>query len=439
MQSNSRFTMRQACYGSLLGLAISAAAPAHAEDAAPDYTLIEAINAGKNMSNLRLRYEHVDQDNRSEHANALTLRTLVGWQTADFHKFSLGVQLINVAKLVDDYNDMDLGASQPGMANYPAIVDPDATDINQLYLDWKGIKDTSIRLGRQSVKLDNVRFIGNIEFRQLMQVFDGVAIENKSLPNTSLYFAHFERVKQINNRKRSGNLDIAHATYSISPGETVTAYGYFNNFNDLGFNANNGLGLDADASNKTLGLRLDGARKLGDPWKLLYTAEYAKQTDYSGGDSRIDAHYAHFGAGAMVQTWYLRLDQERLSSNDGVYAFQTPFGTNRLFQGWADQFLVTPVWGMRDSYLSFGGKPLPQLSLVGEFHVFRADEDFTAFNGGTSNRYGNEIDLAATWSFNQKLSLKVEYANFREGDRIAQAAARKADLERFWITALYNF
>ncbi|SNR90821.1 Alginate export [Methylobacillus rhizosphaerae] len=437
MKGNARFRARQACLGILLAAAVSGAQAAEENQA--DFSLLDAIKTGKNMSSLRLRYEHAEQDNRSENADAFTLRTLIGWQTADFHHFSLGVQLINVAKLVDDYNDMDKGVSQPGMANYPAIADPDSTDINQLYLDWNGIKDTSIRLGRQSVKLDNVRFIGNIEFRQLMQVFDGIAIENKSLPDTSLYFAHFERVRQTNNRKRSGNLDIVHATYSISPSETLSAYGYFNNFNDLGFNATNGLGANADASNKTLGLRLDGTRTLDDQWKLLYTAEYAKQTDYSGGDSRIDAHYLRIGAGAMLQSWYLRIDQETLSSNHGQYAFQTPFGTNHLFQGWADHFLVTPVWGMKDSFLSIGGKPLPQLSLQGEFHVFRADENFARFNGGSGDHYGNEIDLAASWSFNKQLSLKVEYAKFREGDRIALSTARKPDLERIWLTALYTF
>ena len=431
----SRKRAERCALGMLLSAGLISAQAAESDQ----YSLLESIKTGKSMSSLRLRYEHAEQDNRSKNADAFTLRTLVGWQTADFHHVSLGIQLINVAKLTDNFNDMDKGEPQPGMVNYPAIVDPGSTGVNQLYLDWNGSKDTSIRLGRQSVKLDNVRFIGNIEFRQVMQVFDGIAIENKSLPDTSLYFAHFERVKQINNRKRSGNLDIVHATYSISPGETLTAYGYFNNFNDLGFNVSNGLGADADASNKTLGLRLDGIRTLNDTWKFLYTAEYAKQTDYSSGDSRIDAHYLRLGVGAMIKGWYLRIDQEQLSSNHGRYAFQSPFGTNHLFQGWTDHFLVTPVWGIKDSFLSFGGKPLPQLSLLGEFHLFRAEESFSQFNGGAGNRYGNEIDLAASWSCSKQLSLKVEYAHFREGDRIAVASSRKPDLERIWFTALYTF
>ena len=93
-----------------------AAATAQADD-----SLLEAIQHGKPMTNFRLRYENVDQGNRSETGKALTLRSLVGWQTAAFHDFSLGVQLIDVAKFVDDYDERDLGLPQSGRANYPII------------------------------------------------------------------------------------------------------------------------------------------------------------------------------------------------------------------------------------------------------------------------------------------------------------------------------
>ena len=72
------------------------------------------------------------------------------------------------------------------------IADPDNTDVNQLYLDYAGWPDTVVRAGRQSIKLDNVRFIGNVEFRQVMQVFNGVTVENNSLPNTRLYAGYLE-------------------------------------------------------------------------------------------------------------------------------------------------------------------------------------------------------------------------------------------------------
>ncbi|ACT49600.1 alginate export family protein [Methylovorus glucosotrophus] len=439
MQSNSSFRLSQASIALLLGVAALQAPVASAEEVLPEYTFMDAIKTGKNLTSFRLRYENVDQANRSETGEGLTLRSLVGWQTAPYKNFSFGIQLINVSKAIDNYDDRAMNQPQPGMGNYPAIVDPDNTDINQVYVDWTGIKNNKIRLGRQSVKLDNVRFIGNVEFRQVMQVFDGIALENKSIKDTEIYLAHFERVKQITEKMRNGNLDIANIKYRISPSESLVGYGYFNNFNDLGFNQNNNLGAGADASNKTLGLRLDGTRKVNDDWKVLYTAEYAKQTDYSGGDKNIDAHYARLGGGAMYGTWYVRFDHELLSSNDGLYAFQTPFGTNHLFQGWADQFLVTPRFGIKDNYISFGGKPVDSVLLQAEYHVFTSDEDFAKFGGGFGDKYGKELDLGATWNVNSKLMLKAEYANFKEDDRLALATARKADTEKVWLTAMYTF
>ncbi|MDP2248156.1 MAG: hypothetical protein Q8J65_08495, partial [Nitrosomonadales bacterium] len=44
-------------------------------------TFMEALTYGKPMTNFRLRYEHVDQEGKPKTADALTLRSLVGWQT----------------------------------------------------------------------------------------------------------------------------------------------------------------------------------------------------------------------------------------------------------------------------------------------------------------------------------------------------------------------
>ena len=402
-----------------------AAATAQADD-----SLLEAIQHGKPMTNVRLRYENVDQGNRSETGKALTLRSLVGWQTAAFHDFSLGVQLIDVAKFVDDYDERDLGLPQSGHANYPIIADPDVTDVNQLYLDWTGFADTRVRAGRQQVNLDNVRFIGDIGFRQVMQVFDGVSLLNHSLPKTDLYLAHFGRVRQISTRHREGDLDIVNLKYHLTPATSVTGYGYFSNFDNPTIGPDSVLGPGTDQSSKSLGLRLEGSQPAADVWKLLYNAEYVRQTDYADGDSRVDAYYGRLGAGAMLGSWYARADYELLSSNDGQYAFQTPFGTNHLFQGWADMFLITPAQGIKDSYLSLGGKPASSWQLLGEYHVFKSDE------GNIS--YGKELDLAVAYIVNSKLLAKIEYANFKEDDELA-GPARKPDTEKVWLTMMYTF
>lgn len=421
----------------------AAALHAQAADAENDNQLLQAINAGKSLSSLRLRYEHVKQEGLT-HANALTLRTLLGWQTAQVQGVSVTAQLIDVAKFQDHFNDgtpnsgpVYAYSNQPGQAGVAKIVDPGYTGVNQFYVDVSAIPNTSIKLGRQQTNLDNVRFIGDIAFRQVMQVFDGVSVLNKSLPDTEVYLAHFEALRQINTQRRSdGALDIINAKYRFTPTESLTAYGYFSSFDDLGF-GKAWLGSDtADQSNRTLGLRLDGARKIDDQWKLLYTAEYAQQQDHAGGDSRIDAHYCKLGAGAGYGNFSLRADQELLSSNGSHYAFQTPFGTNHLFQGWVDKFLVTPKAGLRDTFIT-ATYQYGNLGFFADYHWIHSDVRFAQTGGGYGNLYGTEWNAAASYQYSKQIAAKLEYGRFSERD--PYAAGRIQDTEKVWLTASYSF
>ncbi len=437
------------------------------------------------MTNFRLRYESVDQDGyqgttptakKLDTAHAWTLRSLVGWQTAPFKNFSFAVQVTDVHEFNDDFNDRrhnqpehnnGTGSASLDKRQYPNIVDPGYTDINQLYVDWTGIKNTKLRLGSQVLNLDNVRFIGDIAFRQNTQVFDGISVLNKSIPDTELFLAHFGKVRQITTKLRDGNIDILNAKYRFTPTESLTGYGYFIDVANLGQNGGNpaavgtaaqggnGLGgssdipasasnvnpAQTDASSKTFGLRLDGVHVFNPTWKGLYTAEYAKQTDYRGGSDLIDAHYYKIGGGVGYDAWSIRIDHEKLSSNGGKYAFQTPLGTNHLFQGWADHFLATPRQGMEDTFVTLAGS-IEKAKLYAEYHVFHADKDFQTLGGRLGDKYGTEFDASVMYPFTDKLSGKLEYANFREGDvygTTLQNAARKGDKEILWVTGMYTF
>lgn len=450
--------------------------PALAEDAvkpAAPTTLLEAIKMGKPMTSFRLRYENLDQEGfqvapastnkKFDTGEAFTLRSLIGWQTAPFNNFSFAAQITDVHAFNDNGNDRRDNLTESGNSNYPNIVDPSYTDINQLYVDWTGIKNTKVRLGRQQLNLDNVRFIGDIGFRQNMQVFDGISVLNKSIPDTEIFAAHFDQVRQINTQLRQGNIDIVNAKYRISPSESLVGYGYFIDVANLSQNGQptggpnaaskvvsggNGLGASqdliktatTDASSKTFGLRLDGARKVSDNWKVLYTAEYAKQDDYAGGNSLIDAHYFKLGGGAAYGVWSLRIDHEVLSSNNGRYAFQTPLGTNHLFQGWADVFLATPRQGMEDTFVTFAGS-IEKAKLYAEYHVFKSDERYQSLNGQLGDKYGTELDLSVTYPFTKEITAKLEYANFNESDVYGTkaGAARKGDKEIVWVTGMYTF
>lgn len=388
--------------------------------AADGASLGEAIAAGKPILNLRPRYEYADQAGK-ETGQAATLRTLAGWRTDSWHGISGTVELIDVGRLDDDYND-----NLNGKVQYPVIADPDNTDVNQLYLDYTGLSDTKLRAGRQSIKLDNVRFIGNVEFRQVMQVFNGVTMENSSLSRTRLYAGYLGRVKNVNTKQHDTDTILLNARYAITPNDALVGYGYFQDQNDaIAATAFQGA-APVDTSNRSIGLRADGAHPLNADWKILYTAEYAKQADYSGGDARIDASYTRLGIGGQWHDLFLRADQEVLGSNDGRYAFQFPLATNHLFQGWADQFLTTPRQGIRDRFLTAGAK-IGKAQLQGEYHDFKADFGDIDF--------GVEFDFGVSWPLLPKLLGKIEYADYQAGD----AVSGKVDLTRVWVTLVYTY
>ncbi len=406
-----------ACRFSFIGLLLIATGGAWAADnAIPE----EGFFFGKPILSFRLRHERAQQEAR-DNGNATTLRTLAGWRSGSWRGFSGTVELIDVGRLNDDYND-----SLNGKIQYPVIADPDNTDVNQLFVDYSGLPDTVIRTGRQSIKLDNVRFIGNVEFRQVMQVFNGITFENRSLPGTRIIMGYLGRVKTVSTRQFETDTVLLNARVSLSPTDTLAAYGYFQNQANAISPSAFATAPPTNTSNRITGLRLDGTRPLGEEWKFLYTGEVAKQHPHAGSDLRIDAEYRRIGIGGQWRDTFIRADQEILGSNRGEYAFQFPLATNHLFQGWADQFLVTPRQGIQDVFYTAGTK-IEKLQLLGEYHHFNSDVGNIEF--------GREFDVSAAYALTPQLVGKIEYADYRAGD----PASGKTDLTRVWATLVFNY
>ena len=125
-----------------------------------------------------------------------------------------------------------------------------------------------------------------------------------------------------------------------------------------------------------------------------------------------------------------------MSSNGGKYAFQTPFGTNHLFQGWVDKFLTTPKEGIRDSFITAAYK-YGDFAFFADYHWLNSDKDFSKVGGGSGDQYGTEWNAAATYNYSKNIMTKVEYGKYSERDQYA--AGRIKDTEKLWLTASYSF
>ena len=95
------------------GVARAAEAPESAN------TVEEALSGGKLLLHVRPRIELVDQDGKSDKAQAFTVRTLLGWETKPYYGFSVAAQAIDVTRVGEkDYND---DAAQAASSRFPLV------------------------------------------------------------------------------------------------------------------------------------------------------------------------------------------------------------------------------------------------------------------------------------------------------------------------------
>jgi hypothetical protein len=369
--------------------------------------LTEALTGGKASVDMRLRYESVDQDNALKDADAITLRTRLGYMTGEFGGASAFVEMEDVTVVGDD--DYNLPADSP--KTHSVIADPDGTEVNQAFLKYAGLPATEIVYGRQRLILDNARFVGNVGWRQNEQTFDGVKLVNTGLPDTALTYAYIYNVNDIVGDEVDSKNHLLNAAYSGLPFGTITGYAYLLEFPDAPM-----------TSNKTLGLRFDGSTDLGG-FKLLYTAEYAGQSDYKDGDSAIDADYTLLELGGTVSGVTAKLGYEVLGG-DTFSGFETPLATKHAFNGWTDQFLGTPTDGLQDRYVTVGGA-IAGVKLLAVYHDFESDD--------TSADYGTEWGLLAVKKFSDNYSAGIKYGSYSAED------GAYVDTDKLWVWGELKF
>ena len=381
---------------------------------ATDDSISEALKNGKVNADLRLRYENVDQDGFDENAKALTFRVRLGYTTGSWYNLTSKVEFAaNTAVGIDDY---DSTANDQGQ--FPVIADPEDTQTVQAYLAWKPLDSTTVKAGRQRIILDNARFVGNVGWRNLEQTYDGVSVFTTPVKNFTGMFAHIINTNRIQGEHNpnlttdlNADIEILNASWKFGLGK-LTAYGYFIDFEDV-----------PAMSNQSLGVRFDGKTGLNDNLDLLYTAEFAQQSNYSDGMSEIDAEYIHAVVGVGMKKVAVKIGYELLGSNDGMYGFSTPLATLHAHNGWADKFLGTPAEGLEDTYLNVTAN-VAGLKLVGVYHDFSSDFD--------GIDYGSEIDLMVARKFGKHYSGMIKFADY-SSDGHATATTK------IWVMAVASF
>ena len=303
------------------------------------------------------------------------------------------------------------------------LPDPPHSGINQFFADYTGLPSTRMRLGRQILRIDDQRFISDVDFRQTPQVFDGVTLINNVLPDTEIQLGEYRRMRTVFGTTNNLRLHILHAAWNPLPDLTLAAYGYWHDQAATG--AQTGF---ANNAQRIVGVHAEGGFAVGEAWRWMYYLAYARQNRIGGGDARIKADYTRIGTGLQstgASTWGARFDHEVKGSKQGIYGFQTPLTDFYAFNGTALQFTSTPRQGLRDSWLTVRGY-IAKLECFIEAHRFRSDF------GGLA--LGRELDASVTYPFTHNFQVKLQHARFRPGD----GAPVKQDVDKTWLALTYT-
>lgn len=380
--------------------AVAPFSTAYAESA-----VTKALAEGTGSASLRYRYEVVDQTGITEDAEASTVRTRVGYETGELSGLTGYIEFEDVRVVGSErYN-----STANGLSIYPVVADVESTELNQGYLLYKAGGETTLKAGRQRIIFDNARFVGNVGWRQNEQTFDALMVTNQSLPDTEVKLAYLSNINTITAKDADLKGILLNATYSGLNAGKLTGYNYMLDYDN------------STADSQTLGVRFSGKQKAGDVG-ILYTAEFATQSDYADAPSTVDADYTLLEGGVDVAGVTAKLGYEVLSG-DGTYGFQTPLATKHAFNGWADKFLGTPTAGLQDTYLSVMGK-VAGVKLLGVYHDYSADEG--------SADYGSEINLLAAKKFSKNYTAGVKYASY-DADTVS------VDTDKLWLWGQASF
>ena len=378
-----------------------------------------ALTGGEAGLELRYRYEHVDQQGITDAANASTLRFRLNYRTGAVQGFSGFAEFDYVTELLlDDFNNVD--GSNPGRSRYPVVADPHGDDLNQLYLDYNNGRKFSARLGRQRILLDNQRFVGGVGWRQNEQTYDGLTLTIADVMKATVRYSLVSRVKRIfGERSPAGSHDadihLVNLKLPLSQRWTATPYAYLIDNDDA-----------PSLSTTTVGARLNGETTVANR-PLTLAIDLATQTDSGNAPVDYRANYLRLDVGLKVSDPFsVGIGYEQLGGDrsETGKSFRTPLATLHAFQGWADQFLITPDSGITDTFASirYAHKAW---TVTGVIHRFKAE------SGGAD--FGSEFDLSIGRRFSDRYEVLLKTASFNAATPV------RMDNNKYWLMLSAGF
>lgn len=376
-----------------------AAAPAFAGE-----DLTKALTGGKVSADLRARYETVEQGTLSD-ANAATIRTRLGYETAAFYGVTGGVEFENVLSVGnEDYND-----TVNGKTTESTIADPETTEVNQAYLAYAAY-DSTLKVGRQVLAdWDNGRFVGDSNWRQNQFSYDAALVQTKLIPMVTATYAYVANQRtniglEAKNSNQEGNSHLINLSTDALKFVTLSGYAYLID-NDT----------NTTLTSNTYGVRAAGDYAVNKDVTALYAGEFARQQDARDNPRNYSLNYWAVEGGVGYKSLTTKVGYEVVEGN-GTASVTTPFSSNHNFNGLTDVINTTGTIanGLEDLYVKadveVGGvhQYVDGVVVSGEYHDFQAEN--------TSADYGTEWNVGVKKNFGKTYYGELVYADFDADD-----------------------
>ena len=351
------------------------------------------LKEGKISFNTRYRFEGFERDGApfTAPAYAPTLRIALGYESPAYHGFSIFAQ--GEAVIVTGPADYSVPTiPSQNLPDRPAILDPRNMDLSQGYLRWThsfSNRKMALTLGRQEIALNDGRFLSISTWRQVHGSFDAARLDTDLPLNFSFTYAFITRVYRVVGDEATDGIPHTHTqmmnlTWSKPDRVKAALYALL-----LDYRAP----ADFAMSTQTYGLRVTGPYKFDEDWSLVYTAEYAKQKNYSANPNRVDANYYLGELGPGFRNFTFKAGYALLGGRSVTDKLSTPLAPP--FNGWTDLFINNPSAaggnGLEARYLYANG-PIRFLDgAVGTliFYDYHSDNLHV--------HYGKELDSALAY------------------------------------------
>jgi hypothetical protein len=305
----------------------------------------------------------------------------------------------------------------------------DNFDLHQGYFELlkMGGKPLSLRAGRQELTFAEERLVGASNWAPQGRAFDGVRATAAGKGGSLDLFLMKLREDSSPGRPPNSTFGGAYARITGAKGQVVDLYALYDRVAGAG-------GVDR----LTAGFYWSGERG-----RVDYRVEFAHQAGDLAG-SGINANLLGATAGVSfgrqvtgkVALWYDYLSGD--SSGRASRVFNTLFGTNHKFYGFADYFtnmsLDTRNFGLQDAALKVSVKPEQRVTLGMDVHGFwtaaklpRAGIPGILRPLPANDRFGQEVDLTVTLVYRKAVTLTAGYSHFFVDDAMTFLRGLRGD------------